>query len=767
MKSVEQTIKHRILGIGLGVFALAMGLSGAVSAAPNPLEVESVYRWEKDVSMTGEVRERMANDQVMRELDSGAIRLDLDRLEDNQGRRYRLQADAWQEYDDGDVHYAMELVRFVPQRMTEEERVEGVRQVKPGVTEREIRAFQDRRLRGESAPSTTLQIDRELRDWRQSVESLEDTVNVVVRLQENEEASRLPQVSSALFTREPAFALRQMKSRLLAIEARKSARNALYAPVIADLESAGGTVLSRYWLINGFEAALGAEALDLLITDSRVLRLEKIEEDELDANNMDDMRDAAQVAQFHTAGYEGETGSCRNSVNDMLLAVLDDNIDMEHPAWRDSSSSGSSRLVEVWRHGWWWHTVDESTSTKPSHGNKVSAIAMADLTQGQDPSYSSSSSRDDRTGFAPEASFVFIETGGTNMTNEVEKAVDLGVDVINMSYSNNSNKCKKSYSANDAIDEAMLDGAFVAKSASNNGHTSSSCNVGNPGAASGAFTVNAMVRSASDMKHAEMYSGSSRGGDSLGRAIIAITAPTGPEGDTSAAAGGDYGEFGATSGATPVVAASAALLKEHLMDIFSTSLMTESGFLYASMLLMGDGQLESGSKASATTPMDELWGAGRLHMRMFNAAGMDSPWRMRLFSRVISDGEVESDLYLNPNSSGVNQTISTDVDRFKATAFWHEPNVEDSSGQAEISLAVCSSSSSCYTSGNSSDPRQRVGLGNAVQGKKWYVQLKGLSVPKSYDRNYYYKEKKRKVFVALYWEDSDRDDSNGPTEEIE
>jgi len=719
-----------LLTIPLGAFAQERG--------------EVVYRWEKDVSMTGEVRERTPNNTLMRELDQGQFRVDLDTLVDDRGRQYRMEADAWQQAEDGDVHYALQLIRYAPNSMNRLQRLESIREARPNWTNQEQVAFVESALRQDVPPAEILEVDRQLVEWREENPGMDQVVDVVVRVREEGAVSRLPQVEASLFSREPAFALRQMKRRLVAIEDRKTQRHESYRGVQNLVEETGGAVLGEYWMISGFEAAVTSEGLDLLAMDPRVERLELIGEDELDSNGLDDMREGAQMPQFHDAGYEGEAGSGRSEYNDMVLAIIDSDIDMDHPAWRDTSSSGSSRLIEVWRHGWWWTTVDESTSSKPSHGNKVAAIAVADLTQGQDPNFGTSHARDERTGFAPEASFIFIENDGTSITKEVEKAVDLGVDVINMSYSNNSNKCNRSYSANDAVDAAMLDGAFVAKSASNNGHTSSSCNVGNPGAASGAFTVNATKRSASDLKTAAMYSGSSRGGDSLGRSVIAITAPTGPENNTSAAAGGDYGVFGATSGATPVVAASAAVLKEHLMDTFSSSLVTESGVLYAAMLLMGDGQLESGSKASATTPMDELWGAGRLRMRMFNSQGMDTPWRVRIFSRTIDDGEVAKDMLLNPNSSGVNQAVPSDVDRFKATAFWHEPNVEDSAGkQASISLAVCSSSTSCYTSGNPSDPRQRVKLGSAVKGKKWFIQLKGLSVPKSYDKNYLYKKKKR------------------------
>ena len=129
----------------------------------------------------------------------------------------------------------------------------------------------------------------------------------------------------------------------------------------------------------------------------------------------------------------------------------------------------------------------------------------------------------------PKLSFVFIEESGAGWWRAIEQAVSLSVDVINLSMSFGSNLCDLAAVSNDAVDEAMLDGIFFAKSASNNGTTGATCNVGNPGTASGSFTVNAIDRAAVPLQSGSVPTGtSSRGGDSIGRSLVAIAAYTGP-----------------------------------------------------------------------------------------------------------------------------------------------------------------------------------------------------------------------------------------------
>lgn len=44
----------------------------------------------------------------------------------------------------------------------------------------------------------------------------------------------------------------------------------------------------------------------------------------------------------------------------------------------------------------------------------------------------------------------------------------------------------------------------------------------------------------------------------------------------------------------------------------------------------------------------------------------------------------------------------------------------------------------------------------------WTMHLNGLSVPDSLDTNYHHLLPERKVFMAIYFEDTDRNDADGP-----
>ncbi len=735
------------------------------SESAEKMQGEVVYQWRKTVARNGRVEENVVVDTVMVELESGEIQLNVDRMVDTLGRSYEMSADAYQATEESDVVYEIKLRRIERSFMTEAERESAWLLAHPKATDADLEDFRTKRTTPPEPPTTKTQMKDELRTWLSTARP-SDTIEVVIQLQETESPLNLPKVASNLFQKEPALALAQMKDRLLTIERRKNELSQIQAPVISDLTRAGGKFVKPYWLINGFRAVVSPAVLRTLGNDKRVLRIEPFEKSIPDTNNLDDMRAAAQVVQLHDAGADGETGSGRSSVGDMYIAIIDDNIDADHPAWRDTSSTTSSRLTAVWREtSGVWGTVSTSATTTPSHGTKVTGIAVADLMQGQDPAITATADRDDRTGFAPEASFAFIESAAGTV-DSIEKAVDLSVDVINYSASINYN-CDLSGSSNDAVDEAMLDDIFFSKSSGSNATTSTPCNVGTPGAASGAFSVTVTDRAAVPLTSGLVSSGASLGPDANGRAVVAMAAYGGPEGDTAAAVNDTYGVFGATSAAAPVVAGTAASLKDHLLDVFSSAIVNEVGFLYATMLVMGDGQMDSGV-ALAQDEMDGKWGAGRLRTRMFTAEGMDGPWRMRLISRTISDGEIASDLYLNPDASDINQDLSTDVERIRATVFWHEPNIEDSvTNWATISSTICNDDGFCYGSGNSDDPRQRHRIGNAAGGKKWWIQLNGINVPDSNDSNYHFNLDERKVYVAVYWEDEDRDDADGPASSIQ
>ncbi|MCP3919653.1 MAG: S8/S53 family peptidase [bacterium] len=739
--------------------------TNAVSAEPAPERI--VYSWKKTITADGRVIEEAPITDLMDWLDSGAGTIDLNTLEDSEGRQYQLVAGAWQASEDGDVHYEMQLVQARKRKLSEAEIEREWLAENPGASAAEIATFRQRKELREDPVLVQPRVSPEVEAWI-SAAPRGERLRTTVRLREDAHPLRLPRIAPNLFTQEPAAALELMEQRLIAIETRKTELTQVQAPLIDELEAYGGELIDAHWIINGFDAELTWSALVALAANPAVEHIEVLEAGIYDDNDLEDMREAAQVVQLHDDGSDGESGS-GGSYNDICLAIIDSDVDADHPAW-DDWAGGSSRLQSIWRNSAsTWSTVTTSATSTPSHGTKVAGVAVADLMQGQDSSITSTSSREARTGFAPEASFVFLEESGAGAVSAIEHAVTLSPDIINLSMSfGTGTLCNLSASSNEAVDAAMLDGIFFAKSGGNNGFSGSSCVVGNPGAASGAFTVNQLDRSAVPLKDADANGGASRGGDSLNRGVIAIAAFAGPEADTAAKVGDTYGAFGASSAATPVVAGTAACLKDHMLEIFSSSIANEVGFLYATMLMLADGQMEDGSFANTWDPMDEVYGAGRLRVRMFNSAGMDGPWRMRLFSRVIEDGELAADMLVNPNSSGVNQALSSDVERLRAACFWHEPNVENgSTWTADIRLSIQGSNGYTYYSGTDDDPRQRIYLGNAVGGHSWTLRLMGNDVPISWDSNYRFLDDERKVYVAVYWEDTDRDDADGPSEDID
>ena len=740
--------------IATGVVAIAgvtLQMSPVATVAPVPgaePATEIIYHLRKTVSLDGRVRQQEPIDRL------SEVVVDLETLRDAQGRQYQIAADASQEEDGGDVTYELRLLRTAPRKQTARQIELAWKAAHPGAQEEALEAFRSRRAnRTPSSPRNRVTAD--LLAWAGTASAVERR-HVIVKLQDAPQALALPKVD-----RQTAAAAEQLQARADAIEARKRQLAPLQAPVMETIRAGGGEIVRSYWLVNAFDARITPALLDRLIADERVERIETFAAGRPDA--LDDMRSAAQIVQLHDANFTGERPSGRNTTGDIYVGIIDTDIDMNHPAWNDTSA-GFSRLREVWRwNGATWNTVGVSAVAAPSHGTKVAGVAVGDLMDGQDPAVGAPADQDDRSGFAPEASIVFIEESGAGSVGAIEQAVSLSVDVINLSMSFGANLCDLAAVGNDAVDEAMLDGIFFAKSASNNGTTGATCNVGNPGTASGSFTVNAIDRAAVPLQAGSVPTGtSSRGGDSIGRSLVAIAAYTGPADSTAAEVGSTYGVFGATSGAAPVIAGSAAVLKDHLLSIFSSTLINEVGYQYATMLLMGDGQLESGSIAGAQDGIDDIYGVGRLRLRMFNAAGMDAPWRFRLIGRTISDGELASDLYANPDAANVNQPLSNDVERMRTAIYWHEPNVEDATGQAEILFYICNELGNCYASPNEADQHQRILLGNVVGNHTWTMHLNGLSVPNSLDTNYHYLSPERKVFMATYFEDTDRDDADGP-----
>lgn len=224
-------------------------------------------------------------------------------------------------------------------------------------------------------------------------------------------------------------------------------------------------------------------------------------------------------------------------------------------------------------------------------------------------------------------------------------------------------------------------------------------------------------------------------------------------------------EMGGSSAAAPAVAGAAANLKDFLLTIWSSAFTNDVGNMYAAMLLMGDSQTESGVYGVASPP-DPVWGVGRMRMRMFTAAGMDAPWRARACSRLLADGELDT-CSVNPDSAGTNTILNSDVDRFKTALWWYEPNIESTESPAEIEFSLWRDAALYAVDATHHVGTQRFTVPGGAGSHLWSLFIYGTSIPASSNASYYYGLQKRKIHVALYWEDSDRDDGDGPSSGIQ
>jgi Subtilase family len=379
-----------------------------------------------------------------------------------------------------------------------------------------------------------------------------------------------------------------------------------------------------------------------------------------------------------------------------------------------------------------------------------------------------------------------------------------------------------------AVNDAMKDGIFVVQAAGNygNGYVPSFCSVVNPGGASGAFVVGELDRLCSaDLDTAEIWNdqgctgsppglydplpecGSGRGGDEYGRPLVKVVTPGGramhppnyDEGDPfllwpmykdcnhpefwvhtywptqNQVCKPSGGGGNATSWATPVATGAAALLRDFFVQDPNMPWPHHHlvGHVFSHMLLMGDGHLEGdgemeGGNQTATTPLDELYGAGRLRMRLFTDEGMDAPWFWDFVYFMEDDGEIF--YYPIHKINQTNYPVPTGTDWFRASLWWYEPNLGDAYGYpvptSSVKLSVVADDGApSYTCSSLVPQSQRLWLGNIIAGEPWSLRVQGLDIPPSLDEDYYHLQERRPMYLSFFWEGRDRMDPDGPSEE--
>lgn len=727
------TARIRPLGLSAAfVVALAACGPGADDEPTTDLGggKELVFRWERALFADGHIEDHTIVDTLLEDIDD----FDPRELVDREGRQYRIRYSIAQDSIDAPVIGRVDVVREEPDGDVPT----------PG-------AF------ASTPPPAPISIHPEVQRWREGADH-SDTIDVLVSLRDAGPPLQLPKSHRSIGQDEPAFVLRSAGDRSLAIESRKATMQALQAAVTAEIEAHGGVVGEGLWLINAFHATLSPEAFDRLADDPQVSAIDHFTGGGADTDDLLDLRTETHADYYKDFGgiWGGEAAPGHPEADGIRIAIIDSNFDTDHPAWLHPDT-GLSRLVAHW---YWtgskWK-LNRSTNTVSSslswwnHGTLVAGVAAGY----SGPYYSD----EPCTGYAPKAELVFIDYDAGSV-DAIQKAVAEEVDVIIMARTDNGEySCDLHGSAFDAVDAAMLDGIFFAKSAGS-GASGSPCNVGNPAAASGAFVATAYDPTG------PIRSNYGKGPDVGGRSIVALAAPRGPllnraaTPNQSGQPNGQYGSFSGTSTGTAQVGGAAAQVKEAMHRLLPAAPL-DAEAQYAMMLLMGDGHMGSAAPAVDGEAPDGAWGAGRMRLKLPMAItdpmdvdrGMSPPFRFVVQDSIVSDGRVTADVWANDNGAGGNDPLPSGTAKLKVGVYWHEPNIgRGTPNRARILARACPASGTCVDSTNADDQHQRFSIVGGVAGTAWTLEFDGQSVPPSYDTTFMYMQRRRRVFTALYWE---------------
>lgn len=598
--------------------------------------------------------------------------------------------------------------------------------------------------------------------------------------------------------------LEEARGQILAIQ-RSEVQTAIL-PVVQYIESIGGKVRAVCKNTFCLEADLNARQIQMLAEHSGVSRIDplgKIKENLISASvisygtQMDTKTSGSSFVQFIDDGFIGN-----RAYSSRLKAGVVEHQQLleEHVGFKDGS--GNSRISLMRNCGYYYEfpygmvqkCVSVSGFNPPdlNHATSVSGIIMGDLTLGQDPWVVSSLDRRNRSGFAGGGGLMFWRAEDDNfLDNALDNIAGLSSPphVVNMSteYAGVDTSCTGEDTLSRIANNLYEVGVPLIYAIGNDGHISTSnCRIDSPGSSIGTFVVgNHTLESnyyETHVRYGSINPTSSRGGttsEGKGRTITDLTAAGCHlylfDKDGSYEGGGCGTSFSA-----PTVAAGALQMMDFYKFTYSSAMEYNPGKLYAQLLLMGD-MTESSSTGQPDSSYDNLWGAGRFKMRRFDTYGLDAyeattpKYGFGSFETCIDDGE-SYEFYLNNGLA-----IPNDVDIIKVVAFWYDSRHELGTAidNIDISLLNYQNGNWVFTSSlnggaypeasstSTTDEKERLHFrynGNGVLSTYYKVRILGTDVTSG---NTGCGTNSIRVHIAYLWEDSDRDDVNGPDSEID
>ncbi|HMV66517.1 MAG TPA: S8/S53 family peptidase [Myxococcota bacterium] len=473
-----------------------------------------------------------------------------------------------------------------------------------------------------------------------------------------------------------------------------------------------------------------------------------------------EMDNEMQANQFYSSGYEGaeRVAIVESDANTIFRA---------HPGFKHGGAGPHApRIDNCGAPLAGACTTNPSPSDGDEHATAVASIALGNITDSQD---TMAVNRVPRSGVARHDRGLGIDwdTGWTSViasyTDPLARYLGDPIKSVNISANMGLDCSATSAAAHDA-DAVFESSVAIFKSASNYEHSSTTtCTVGSPAGAPGVFTVGAYRVTGDDEE--VINAQSSRGGvgsssaNGASRSIIGAAQISGnafpyPNSGTACRryrtawdTDSCPGNFERTSSATPAVTGADSLLYQWGLDDLG-GLMNQPERRYVFLLAMGDRWNGSLYKTSG---FSNLWGAGRIRLRKYDADGMDAPAELR-FDQFCVPASTD---VIRPINDGY--ALPADAAYIKVVTWWYDPRLESGNTHDKMTLTLQSWDGSAWVdevTDSSDDTKQMVFLDDA-EAVPYRVKVTGRDVTAHHPGC---EADEMKVFHQVYWEDNDRDD---------
>jgi len=548
-----------------------------------------------------------------------------------------------------------------------------------------------------------------------------------------------------------------------AIAARKLAIQESQDSVEAKVESIGGKVVYRHWMVNHVTVEIGREkALELLGIDSLV----DVSPEGGQIHNLFDgltLKDGVRTTPLNLAGYRGQSGGReggRIQMGILEYGGVNNGVLCGHPAYK--FSSGASRIRTTGYCG----TLPisniivcssleslnacQSPSLITTHGNFVAAAALGSIENGQDSNFPGAHTNNQR------------QRGGIQQLSELtyyraesvceskagfEKLIEAGVDVVNMSWRvANTNTCSPTYDScgMNAVFASAFENQIVMVAAAGNDNTNGICGFGWPAQRSEVIAVGGIEEDQAGVYLNSLrwldlplgsaygiYTSSFHGGGTAYVNLVDLLAPARIW--KTAAGDGAYtytylaAPGGGTSMASPVVAATAGLVRQWTSDIGWTE--TE-GTVPTLMRLFGDGYTghDSNPDSYFRLSLSSKGGYGRLRATapITSSSGSTRYWATR--TKTIYNGEV-FEWRLTPNSAssqftGAKAVIWTTSNNFQTLPKFKFEIIDKCPSQGGVVVVAAANSVDAL-----GKRIQLVDPATQIHGRCLFARVTGSSVP--------------------------------------